>query len=107
MHNLTLSVRLQHKPSQGAAIDTSHLAGCTEENEVTWDAQALLHKAQSVLALVLGKRHHETIACHAYVRVCVYVWCAHVSIGLLESLVYVTRTGIWLSFSRSRVGSKH
>lgn len=51
--------------AKGAAIDTSHLVGCTEENEVTWGAEALLQKALGVLSPVLGDRHPETAACHA------------------------------------------
>jgi hypothetical protein len=53
------------QPEQGATVGTSHLAGCTEENEVTWEPQALLQKALGVLGPVLGEQHPETLACHA------------------------------------------
>ncbi len=49
---------------QGATIRTSHLTGCTEDNEVTWAPEALMQKALAVLGPVLGERHPETRACH-------------------------------------------
>lgn len=55
----------RHHQQQGAPIDTSHLAGCSDENEITMAPDALLQKALSVFGPILGEGHPETHACQA------------------------------------------